>query len=235
MPSPTFFSRVLGLTDLRVNAVAVATRFDPNVAIIIDRSGSMCEDSHPTAGANCPAVGPWQPFTTVQQIAKEFVDEFSGEPVMSLISFSTTARLDVPLTSNRAAIKTAIDELRPGGYTDIAASVNQSIDELLRSTNQRPNLIVLMTDGKPNTVDGRFVGNNDPRAREALIDSAKAAAEKGMTAYVINYGIQADNDLMREVAEETEGKFYYAPTNASLRVVYGEIATRSYIRLTAVN
>src|SRR5262249_31698939 len=145
MPSPALFTRVLGLTNFNVGAVAVATRFDPNVAIIIDRSGSMCEDSYPNAAVSgdCPAVGPWQPFSTVQQIAKDFVDQFSGDPVISLISFSTTARLDVPLTSNRASVKTAIDNLRPGGYTDIAASFNQSIDELLRSTNQRPNVIVL--------------------------------------------------------------------------------------------
>jgi hypothetical protein len=52
---------------------------------------------------------------------------------------------------------------------------------------------------------------------------------------VITYGLQADNDLMRGVAEQTEGKFYYAPSNFSLRTVYADIAAQPYIRLTDVN
>lgn len=235
VPSPALFSRILGLTNFDVPAVAEATRFDPNVAIIIDRSGSMCEDSHPKAGANCPAKGPWEPFSTVQQIAKGFVNQFSGDPTMTLISFSTTAKLEVALTNNRAQINSAIDNLRPGGYTDIASSVEQSVDQLLQAVGQRPNIIVLLTDGKPNTVNGRFVGDGDPRPREALAGAAKTAAEKGIVIHGINYGIQADNDLMRQVAEETEGRFYYAPNDASLKAVYADIASKSYVRLTYVN
>lgn len=232
--SPALFSRILGLTDFSVSAVAEATRFDPNVAIIMDRSGSMCEDSHPKAGANCPAVGPWEPFTTVQKIAKQFVDQFSGDPNMTLISFSTTATLDVAMTSNRALVKTAIDKLKPGGYTDIATSVSLSIDKLLLVTGQRPNIIVLMTDGKPNTVNGKYVGDTDSRPRDALTDVAKIAADKGITIFAINYGVQADNDLMTDVAEATEGKFYYAPDNAGLQTAYTDIGAKSYVRLTYV-
>jgi VWA domain-containing protein len=134
VPSPVLFARALGLQNFSVSSVAEATRFDPNVAIIIDRSGSMCEDSHPKAGANCPSVGPWQPFSKVQEIAKGFVDQFGGEPTLTLISFSTTATLDVGLTTSRSLIKSKIDSLKPGGYTDIASSVNQSIDQLLRAS-----------------------------------------------------------------------------------------------------
>jgi hypothetical protein len=92
-----------------------------------------------------------------------------------------------------------------------------------------------MTDGKPNTIDGRFVGDNDQRPRDALIDAAKAANDKGIIIHGINYGIDADNDLMREVAEKTEGKFYYAPDNAGLQMVYSDIASKAYIRLTYID
>jgi hypothetical protein len=52
---------------------------------------------------------------------------------------------------------------------------------------------------------------------------------------VITYGAQADNELMRGIAEQTEGKFYNAPNNSGLRTVYADIAAQSYIRLTDVH
>jgi hypothetical protein len=233
--APSFFAKVIGVMSFDVPAVAEAKRFDPNLALIIDRSGSMCEISHPKAGANCPAVGPWEPFNTIQGIAKGFVDEMDGDPQITLISYSTTARLDVALTNNRALVKKALDDLKPGGYTDIASSVNEAIDELLKATGPEPKLVILLTDGRTNTVNGKFVGDGNSKAVNALLDSSKAAKDKGIVIHGINYGKDVDNATMRQVAESTEGRFYYAPDDASLKVVYTDIASKSYVRLTYVH
>ena len=228
--APALFSRVLGLTDFTVSSIAEATRFDPYVAIIMDRSGSMCDGTH--LGITCPPVGPWEPFNTVQQIAKDFVDQFRGNPVFTLISFSTTATLDAALTSNREQIKAAIDGLKPLGSTDIAAGLETSITQLLQSTGRNPNLIVLMTDGLSNVANGVYYGDFSPVPREALINAATRAHDNNMTIYGINYGPNVDDDLMRQVAETTEGKFYSAPNNTVLQSVYSEIGSRAYIALT---
>ena len=233
MNSPSLFAKVLSLTDFPVAATAEATRLDPDVAIIIDRSGSMCHDSHPSGG--CPTNGPWQPFTTVQQVAKAFVDEIPGTPVFTLISFSTTAHLDIALTSNRTAVKAAIDGLRPNGGTDIAAGLNAAIDQLLTATGNPPELVVLLTDGKSNTVNGHNVGESSPLPAEALIAAANRAHDEGIIVYGINYGSQTDDALMSQVAQITEGAFYKAPNTASLAGIYADIAAKAHIRLTFVN
>jgi len=44
-----------------------------------------------------------------------------------------------------------------------------------------------------------------------------------------------DNVTMRQVAESTEGHFYSAPDNDSLKVACSDIAAKSYIRLTYVH
>ena len=96
--------------------------------------------------------------------------------------------MDVPLTSNRA-VEQAVDNLRPGGYTDIAASLNQAIDQLLLPTGPEPKVVLLLTDGRTNTVNGKYLGDNNPKAVDALLQAADRAYKKSVTVYGINYGV----------------------------------------------
>lgn len=233
MGLPATFLRALGVDTLDVGAVAEATRLDPDIALIIDRSGSMCQDSHGSS-AGCPDDGtPWEPFTTVQATANAFVDRVPGDPTWALVSYASTARLDVRATTNRALIHAAIDNLVPGGATDIAGSVSLAIDQILLTLGRAPKLIVLLTDGRPNRVNG--VQASEAVAGQALLDAARYAFSQGIILHGINYGTNVDNDLMRQVAESTEGSFYYAPDEAALQAVYYDIADRAYVRLTYVD
>jgi len=89
--------------------------------------------------------------------------------------------------------------------------VNEAIYELLKATGPEPKLVILLTDGRTNTVNGKFVGDGNSKAVNALLDSSKAAKDKGIVIHGINYGKDVDNATMRQVAESTEGRFYYAP------------------------
>lgn len=229
----TTFLRALGVDTLDVGATAEAMRFDPDVALVIDRSGSMCADSHNT-GSGCPDDGtPWEPFTTIQQTASEFVDQIPGDPTWAVVSYSDTARLDLAPTTNRALVHGAIDSLMPGGRTDIAGSLYLAIDQILLTLGRAPKLIILLTDGRPNVVNGAQVP--EAVAAEAVMDAADYAFSRGILLYAINYGNDADNDLMRAAADETEGQFYHAPDGTSLEGVYDDIANRRLVRLTYVD
>jgi hypothetical protein len=235
MDLPSAFLRILGTDSLRVGAVAEAARLDPDVALIIDRSGSMCRASHGSVVV-CPADGtPWEPFRTVQATAKDFVREIPGDPTFALISYATTPRLDLAPTTNRALVQAAIDNLTPGGYTDIAGSVFLAIDQILLALGSNPKLIVLLTDGVSNRVDGAAV--SEQTASQALLDAASYALSRGIVIYGINYGSAqyVNNDLMRQVAESTDGTFYHAPDTTSLAEVYRDIAERAHVRLTYVD
>ena len=149
---PTTFLRVLGVDNLNVGAAAEATRFDPDIVLIIDRSGSMCRDSHGLS-ETCPNDGiPWEPFTTIQATATEFINQIPGDPTFALVSYSTSATLDVLPTLDRGSVQAAIAGLIPGGYTDIAGSLTVAVDDILLTLGSNPKLIVLLTDGVPNRV-----------------------------------------------------------------------------------
>lgn len=228
------FLRALGVDALDVGAEAEATRFDPDVALVIDRSGSMCDDSHNT-GNGCPNDGtPWEPFTTIQRTANDFVDQIPGDPTWAVVSYSNNARLDLAPTTNRALVHATIDSLTPGGRTDIAGSLLLAIDQILLTLGRAPKLIILLTDGKPNAVNG--VPVSEAQAAQAVMDAAAYAFSQGILLYAINYGNNADNTLMQAAAEATEGgQFYHAPDGATLEGVYDDIANRRLVRLTYVD
>lgn len=233
MALPAMFTRILGFNDLGVGATAEATRFDPDVALIIDRSESMCWDTYGPS-TECPATGPWEPFNTIQSTAKEFVNLLTGDPTFTLLSFATDVRVDVATTQNRALIRSAIDSLQPDGFTNTAASVEEAVNTLLSIPGSNPKLIVLLTDGYPTVYNGEFVGPDDPRPGEDLRAAAQSAFDQGVIIDGINYGNNVDNVLMRDVAEITEGTFYAAPDGTSLQLVYDDIAARAFVRLTFV-
>lgn len=74
-----------------------------DVMLVLDRSGSMDD-----AGGSPP-----EPITSAKNAAKLLVDTLDpAQDQVGLVSYATTASLDRTLTSNLAAVKTAIDACR---------------------------------------------------------------------------------------------------------------------------
>ena len=231
----TVLAGVLGIFDFTVGSRSAAQRMYPDLVLLFDRSASMCDDSH---GVNitCPDDGKkWQPFTKVQNAAKFFVDRMPEGSRISLVSYSTTATLDVGLTSDRDRVRATIAGLTPGGYTDIAGALDSGTTELVdNSFSGRPQIVVLLTDGKPNTINGRYVGYGPP-ANDPALAAGETIADEGMRLFSIAFGNDADPDFLRQLAEGTEGgEFFPAPTPAALLQAFQNIANLVFVRLVDV-
>jgi len=104
-----------------------------DIAIAFDKSGSM-------AGEN---------LTTSKQASIAFINEMDeANDLVSLVSYSTIAALDEPLTNNFQQIINTINSIVAEGSTNIGDSLTLSRDELV--TNGRTSVqkvILLMTDG----------------------------------------------------------------------------------------
>jgi Ca-activated chloride channel family protein len=107
----------------------------------------------------------------------------------------------------------------------------------LKESTAKSKVIILLTDGVNNS------GNIDPRTATEL------AKELGIKTYTIGIGtngmadfpwskdprtgklqyrkqqVEIDEDLLKEIASETEGKYFRATNNASLKEIYAEIDT----------
>jgi uncharacterized protein YegL len=121
----------------------------------------------------------------------------------------------IGLSQDKDAILSAIDAItiRPG--TNIAAAIDAAHDMLGNRRAGALPVMILMSDGSPNSPA--------PDPRTAAITSANFAKLDGIEIYAIGLGRDADASLMRNIATDS-GKYYYAPDGADLSAIYEEIA-----------
>lgn len=207
------------ITRPAANAVLVLDRsgsMDPDyyagtpmdVVLVLDRSGSMKDD-----GLNPP-----QPMTNVKNAAKDFLDNLVSNSKVGLVSFSSSASTDMPLTlmnsyDNKTSIKTAISALNPSGKTAIGNAMAAANNLLLNGREDTTKVIVLLTDGVCNE------GSDQECANAISVSQAN-----DIKVYTIGLGTDLDEPLLQKIAFETGGKYYNAPTSSDLEDVYDSIA-----------
>lgn len=232
------FARIFGLYSTTVSAESRAVNMDPDLVLVLDRSGSMCEDSHgpdyPDSSGYCPECEEgWEPMDSVKAAGSLFVSELGVETMMGVVSYATYPELDVPLSDLRdewEEVVVGIEEISPSGYTDIGGGIYTAIDELLASGRPNPKAIVLITDGRANVKNGHFYWWGDIPANHTR-DAAHHADDNGIVIFTIAFGSGADQNLMAEVAEIAHGQYYYAPDSEDLQPIFEDIAEQDYVRL----
>lgn len=222
------FAPILGFDTGTVTARAVVGAQPADIMMVLDRSGSMCEDSHYLTSTCPPEPAAYEPMTSVRNAAVDFSEFFSpGYARLGLVSYATTATLDMPLGTSFGPGSTYEDEvlaLMPGGSTNIGDSIEVARLELLANgrTDAR-GVIVLLSDGVANRCAGgtscsSTAAGNYARAR------AEAAAADGIVVYTIGLGEGADDALMQDIADAGGGIYVYSPTKEDLEGTFEEIA-----------
>lgn len=180
-----------------------------DVVLDFDRSGSM-------GGSKIEAA---------KDAAKVFVDLleppstwliFSNDhDRVSLVPFSTSAVLDLSLTSDFDKAKQRIDSYSAGGSTNMGDALSKSISELTdKGRDKSIHSIIYFTDGYTN------VG---PSREEILNTLVPQAVTNNISIYTFGFG-DVDAAFLQQVAAAANGKYYYAPTADQLREVYVEIS-----------
>lgn len=227
--------------DAAVAAEVGATPKD--LAVVLDRSGSMCNDSHPSGG--CPDDPPvWEPFNSVQSAANDFAALFSPTyDRFALASYSTSASLDLQLNQDFGAgspFESAVNDLSPDGYTNIGNALQLGRLELVspRSRFDSIKVMVLLSDGIANVYPGgggwQTCGSSSgcSAARDYARDQAQYAADDGIVIYTIGLGSNVDDGLLQEIADIAGGSYVWAPSAGDLDATFQQIANAVRIRFT---
>jgi Ca-activated chloride channel family protein len=131
----------------------------------------------------------------------------------AVLAFDATVKEMVPLTGDRAALRSGIAGISLGAGTRLDLAMNRAatlLDASPRLTS-RP-AIVLLTDGLP-----------DGGTRPEVLAAAERARSAGIVVYTVGLGADVDADLLRAVATRAEN-YLAAGDAAALRAAYERIA-----------
>jgi hypothetical protein len=177
-----------------------------DVVLAIDRSGSMDEA---IAGADTK-------MAAARTAARTFVAQMDqSRDRIGLVPYSGfSAPVQIPVSTDYAAVTAAIDTLSPGGYTPTRLALKCAIEELVASPNPDTNAVravALMSDGAYNyfgdplgrgsagsghyvtnadpAVDYRWYGYCDGSSSEFCYDFT-TLPEDNLSAYALAHGIR---------------------------------------------
>ena len=206
-----------------------------DIVLCFDISGSMTEkDLTPNR------------LEAAKEVAQSFVNDRPGDRI-GIVIFSRQSFTLCPITTDKNAILSQISNIHPGYLeqegTSVGSGLATSVDRL-KDQKTKSKIVVLLTDG----VD--FGGLIPP-------DIAKEMAKLyAIRVYTIGVGSEAEIDeqvetpfgrtnnrrrlefnegLLKNIADETGGKYFHATDNATLQKIYASINVleKSRIKITA--
>ncbi len=193
-----------------------------DIAIVLDISGSMlAEDFRPNR----------------LEAAKKVIDEFiKGRTVdkIGLVIFSGESFTQCPLTIDYSVLRNLLKDIQMGMIEDGTAIGNAIANGVnrLKDSKAKSKVMILLTDGVNNA------GHIDP------LTAAQIAQKFGIRIYAIGVGtigqapypfqtpfgiryqmvpVEIDENILKQIASATGGKYFRATNNRKLAQIYDEI------------
>jgi Ca-activated chloride channel homolog len=219
------FLFLLGLAVLlvslaRPSAVIAVPRDQATVMLVLDVSGSM-------------AATDLQPdrMTAAKQAARAFVEALPDRTQVGLVSFSSTASVNAPLTRDEAAVARAIDGLRASGGTAIGDGLNRALDELARRPTdeggqQAPALVVLLSDGESSSGSSPDDAAARAKAAGVRVHTVGIGQRGGHARVNGRVPVRLDEATMQNIADQTGGDYFYAGQAGELERIYADLGSQ---------
>lgn len=193
-PQNTFLK--VGLTGFEM--LSDRDRTPVNVALVIDRSGSM-------AG---------QKIAQARQAAMLAVNRLNKNDIISVIAYSDTVEVLVPATkvSDRQTILQAIERLQAGGSTALFAGVSKGAEEIRKfAAKDKVNRIILLSDG---------LANVGPSSPSELGDLGQSLGRERISVSTMGLGLQYNEDLMVNLAQRSDGNHAFVENAKDLARIF---------------
>jgi len=193
-----------------------------DIILCIDVSGSMtAQDFTPNR------------LEAAKNVAIDFVNKRLTDRI-GIVIFSGESFTQCPLTTDHEVLISQIKSIRNGLLEDgtaIGSGLGTSVDRL-RTSKSKSKVVILLTDGENNG------GLIDPKTAKEIAKAfgikvytigvgtdgyAPQPVQTPMGVVMQNGKVSIDEKLLKEIANETGGKYFRAKNNEGLTDIYAEI------------
>lgn len=177
-----------------------------------------------------------------KDIAIEFIAQRPTDR-MGIVVFAGESYTQCPLTTDRAALINMMKEVETGLIDDGTAIGNGLATAIARmkDSDAKSRVVILLTDG---------VNNSGEMSPQMAVEIAKTygirvytigVGKEGMAPYPVmtpwgveikNLEVEIDEDLLKQIADETGGRYFRANDNTKLAEIYNEINKMEKARTT---
>ncbi len=188
----------IGLRGFELAKQESKKRAPVNVAIVIDKSGSMSGDK----------------IKGAKHAALEAIRRLDENDIVSIVAYDSDVSVLLPATkaSDQAAIRKAIEQIEAGGSTALFAGVSKGAAEVRKfKGDQRVNRVILLSDG---------LANVGPSTPDSLAELGSSLLEEGITVSTLGLGLGYNEDLMTRLAAASSGNHVFIEDIESIAAVF---------------
>jgi len=195
----------IGMTGFEMEAEG--RRASLNVALVMDKSGSMAGDK----------------IRKAREAAALFAERLNRDDIISVVAYDKEVQVLVPATkaSDRKPVYSGIEMLRAGGSTALYAGVSKGASETRKFLDrERINSVILLSDG---------LANVGPRSTAELAALGASLTKEGISVTTLGLGLDYNEDLMTQLAMKGDGNHAFIEKPESLTtffdLVFGAVAS----------
>jgi Ca-activated chloride channel homolog len=212
---------------------ARSNQIEVDIALVLDRSGSMAYASNeaavypplPVAAPagwffNGPAPTPsrWRDAVSAIEVFLNELQLSAVQEKVSLCTYNGDAFIDQEMTLDYDSLRVALDfytNYFQMGSTNIGGGINagHTTFESSNSRSYAARVMIVLTDG----ID---TAGSDP------VGAASQAADQGIMIFTITFANEADQATMQNVAKAGRGNHYHASDSTDLNLIFQDIAKR---------
>lgn len=175
-----------------------AKRAPVNLAIVIDRSGSMGGDK----------------ISQAREAAVQAIDRLRADDIVSVVVYDTGVEVLVPATkaTDGELIKQRIRSIHAGGNTALFAGVSKGAAEVRKFLDpKRVNRVILLSDG---------LANVGPSSPSELGQLGTSLIKEGISVSTMGLGLGYNEDLMSRLAIASSGNHTFIESADNLVAVF---------------
>lgn len=175
-----------------------------HLSVVLDKSGSM----------------EGRPLEYVKEACRQLVDKLGPADTLSIVTFAESVDIIVAQSpvAKKEALKAQLDLIRPRGTTNLYGGMVAGANQLaLVKASTHLSRIILLTDGEANEGVTEY---------SEIVGKARNLRKEGCTISTVGVGIEYNEELMKGIAKNTSGNYYYVDAVSDIpRVFEEELAT----------